>query len=124
MSVTDRRFWPFHPRFILIAIAVILISVLAVVAGLRAILKWPSTQSDNVVLIGILVLSLLPTFLSLLDVVIERAAVVEYGGVKIDFSQSREKAMVGITIAPNIGVQGVTDSSTMQILETLRQATS
>ena len=34
--------------------------------------------------------------------------------------------MVGITIAPNIGVQGqpVTDSSTMQILDTLRQATS
>jgi hypothetical protein len=123
---TERRFWPFHPRFILVAVALVLVSVLAVVAGLRAIPKWPGSQSDNVVLIGILLLSLLPIVLALLDVIIERGGVVEYGGVKIDFAQSKEKGMVGITIAPNIGVQGqpVTDSSTMQILETLRQATN
>jgi hypothetical protein len=108
------------------AVALLLASFLAVVAGLRVLLKWPAAQSDNIVLIGVLLLSLLPILLAVLDVIIERGGVVEYGGVKIDFSRSKEKGMVGITIAPNIGVQGqpVTDSSTMQILDTLRQATS
>jgi len=126
MSDADRKFWPFQPRFSLIAVALLLVSFLAVIAGLRIVLRWPSPQSDNIVLIGVLLLSLLPIVLALLDVIIERGGVVEYGGVKIDFSRSKEKGMVGITIAPNIGVQGqpVTDSSTMQILDTLRQATS
>jgi len=126
MSDDNRKFWPFEPRFILISVGLLLILSLALVAGLRMALKWPTANSDNIVLIGILLLSLLPILLALLDVIIERGGVVEYGGVKIDFSQSKEKGMVGITIAPNIGVQGtpVTDSNTMQILDTLREATN
>jgi hypothetical protein len=122
----NRQFWPFRPRFSLIAVALLLAFLLVVVAGIRATMKWPGTQSDNVVLIGVLLLSLLPIVLALLDVIIERGGVVEYGSVKIDLSRGKEKGMVGITIAPNIGVQGqpVTDSSTTQILDTLRQATS
>jgi hypothetical protein len=126
VSDAERKFWPFQPRYSLIAVALLLVLFLAVVAGLRVVLRWPSAQSDNIVLIGVLLLSLLPIVLALLDVIIERGGIVEYGGVKIDFSRSKERGMVGITIAPNIGVQGqpVTDSSTMQILDTLRQATS
>ena len=76
-------------------------------------------------LIGILLLSPMPVLLALLDVV-ERGGVVEYGGVKIDFFHRREKAMLGIIIAPNIGLQRqpVTDNSTMQMLEALRQSTT
>jgi hypothetical protein len=123
MRGTDQRFWPFQPRFSLIAVAFLLASFLAVVAGLRALLRWPAAQSDNIVLIGVLLLSLLPIVLAVLDVIIERGGVLEYRGVKIDFSRSKEKGMVGITNAPNIGVQGqpVTDSSTMQILNSSRR---
>jgi hypothetical protein len=106
--------------------AVSLVGLLLIVAVLRTLLHWPSEQSETVVLIGILLLSLLPIALALLDVIIERGAVIEYGNMKIDFSRSKEKEAAGITVAPNIGVQGrpVTDSDTTQILDTLRQATS
>lgn len=126
MSDDNRKFWPFQPRFILIAVGLFLILSLALVAGLRVALRWPTSQSDNIVLVGILLLSLLPILLALLDVIIERGGVVEYRGIKVDFSQSKEKGRAGITIAPNIGVQGtpVTESNTIQILDTLRQATS
>jgi hypothetical protein len=94
------------------------------VAILRTFLNWPSEQSEKVVLLGILLLILLPIALALLDVIIERGAVVEYKGIKFDFSRSRERGTVGFIIPPNIGVPGqpVTDSSTAQILDTLKQS--
>jgi hypothetical protein len=126
MNDADRRLWPFKPRASLISAAIILVGLLLLVGILRAILDWPSAQSENAVLIGVLVLSLLPVLLALLDFIIERGAVIEYGGIKVDFSQSREMGTAGITVAPNIGVRGqaVTDSSTTQILDALKQATA
>jgi hypothetical protein len=62
--------------------------------------------------------------LALVDVFIERGGVIEYGGVKIDFSKVPQMGVSGFTVPVNIGVRGepVTDSSTTQILDTLRQA--
>jgi hypothetical protein len=122
----EQKFWPFKPRLTLAATVLSLVGLLLVIAILRAIANWPSAQSETVVLIGALLLSLLPIGLALLDVIIERGGTVEYGKVKIDFSRSREKASAGLTVAPNIGVQGqpVSDSATAQILDTLRQATA
>jgi hypothetical protein len=126
MADVDRKFWPFKPRLTLAATALALVALLLAIAILRAISSWPSAQSETVVLIGVLLLSLLPIALALLDAIIERGAVIEYGKAKIDFSRSKEKHIAGITVAPNIGVKGqpVTDSGTTQILDTLRQATS
>ena len=63
-------------------------ALLTVVAGSRALLKWPSSESDNVILIGVLVLCLLRIALAMLDVLIERGGVLGYKGVRIDFSRS------------------------------------
>lgn len=78
------------------------------------------------VLIGILLFSLLPILLALVDVIIERGGVIEYGGMKLDFSKVPQVGMSGLTVPVNIGVPGqsVTDSSTTEILDALRQATA
>jgi len=126
MSDSDRRLRPLKQRFLLVATAVWLVGLLLTVAALRAITGWPGPQSETVVLIGVVLLSLLPIVLALLDVIIERGAVIEYAKVKIDFSQSKEKATTGIAVPPNIGAPGIPvfDASTFGILDTLRQATA
>ncbi len=126
MTDIDRRLWPFTRKTSLLAVAVILPSLLVLVAILRMISAWPSAQSESAVFIGIVVLSLLPLLLAVLDTIIERGAVIEYGHVRVDFSQSRDMGTTGLTVAPNIGVAGqaVTDSGTTQILDALRQATA
>jgi hypothetical protein len=126
MHESDRRLWPFRLRHSMIWVIMLLVGLLLLVATIRAYFGWPSDQSGNAVLIGVLVLSLLPILLPLLDIVIERGGVIEYGGVKIDFAQVRPMGVSGITVPVNIGVRGepVSDSSTTQILDTLRQATT
>jgi hypothetical protein len=116
--------WPFKRKASLFAAAAILPALLLLLAILRATSTWPSPGSEGTVLIGILVLSLLPIILALLDVIIERGAVVEYAGIKVDFSKTREMGTSGLTVPPNIGVRGqaVTDSSTTEILAALQQA--
>jgi hypothetical protein len=106
------------------AAALVLPGLLLVVAGLRAILRWPAGSSENTVLIGVLLLSLMPIVLSLLDVVIERGAAVGYGNLKIDFSKSRPMGSAGIMVPSNIGVRGkaVYDHETTQILDSLKRA--
>jgi hypothetical protein len=126
MSDADLKFWPYKPRLTLAATASALVALLFAVAALRALTGWPSAQSETAALIGILLLSLLPIALALLDVLIDRGGNIKYGGVEIDFSRGKERGTAGITIAPNIGVRGlpVTDSATAQILDTLKQATA
>jgi hypothetical protein len=124
MNDTDRRLWPFRPRASLISAAVLLVGLLLLVAVLRASAGWPSAQSENAVLIGVLLLSLLPILLALLDVIIERGTIIEYAGVKVNFSQSRDTGTPSITVASNIGVRGepISSSHTTRILDALKDA--
>ena len=126
MGDATRKLWPFAPKASLIWAIALLIGLVLALAVLRATLAWPSTQSENVVLIGVIVLSLLPIVLALLDLIIERGAVIEYAGIKVDFSQTRKMGVAGIVVPSNIGVRGqsVADSGTTQIVDALRQATA
>lgn len=126
MSELDRRFWPFRPRASVAAAITLLVGLWFIVALVRTFAGWPSANSEQAVLIGVLVLSVLPILLAVLDVSIDRGAVLEYKGVKIDFSRVHGIGMRAVTVPVNIGVRGqsVTDSSTTQILDALRQATS
>jgi hypothetical protein len=122
----DRRLWPFGSRASLVSAVVLLVGLMLLVAILRATVNWPSEKAESATLIAVLLLSLLPILLALLDVFMERGAVIEYAGVKVDFSQTRAMGTTGITVAANIGVRGraVTDSSTPQILDAIKQAAS
>jgi hypothetical protein len=93
---------------------------------LRITLDWPSPESETVVLLGIFLLSLLPVLLMLVNTVIERGGVVEYGGVKIDFSQVQSTEIPGPTVPANIGLTGqpVVDSGSSEILGIMRAMTS
>ncbi len=106
MNESDRRFWPFQPRISVISVILVLVGLLLIVAILRATLGWPGEKSENVVLIGVLLLSLVPVLLALLDVIIERGGVIKYGGVEINFSEVRQMGMSGIPISVNIGIRG------------------
>lgn len=124
MNESDNKFWPFRPRVGIISAILLLVGLLLTVAILRAIMGWPGEKSESAVLIGVLLFSLLPVLLALVDVIIERGGVIKYGGVEIDFSSVPQIGMSGITVPVNIGVRGepVNDSSTTQILDTLKQA--
>lgn len=126
MNESDSRFWPFRPRVSIISALACLVGLSLIVAILRARTGWPGEKSETAVLIGVLLLSLLPLILSLLDIIIERGGVIEYRGVKIDFSQARQMGISSFTVPANIGVRGqpVTDTSTKQILDSLKHATS
>jgi hypothetical protein len=126
MIDAERKLWPFDSRTSLIATAAIFVAVFLLVGVLRIVAGWPSAQSEGTVLVGILVLALLPIALRLLDVVIDRGAVIEYGGLKLAFAQSRDMGTSGLTIAANIGVRekAITHSGTKEILDSLKQSSA
>jgi hypothetical protein len=126
MNQSDRNLWPFKRRTSVISSVSLLFGLLIILALVRSKTGWLNQTSLSSLLIGVLVLSLLPLLLVLLDVIIERGGKIEFKGVKIDFAQARQMGMSGITVPANIGVRGepVNDSSTMRILETLKRATS
>jgi hypothetical protein len=126
MSDRERKLWPFRPRTSIAAAILLLVALLLIIAALRATIQWPGQQSETTILIGILLLSLLPILLAIVDVVIDRGGVIEYGGVKIDFSQVQKMETPGITVPVNIGAPGqqVSDSGTTEILDALRKATT
>jgi len=126
MSESTSRFWPFDARVSIVSAIALLVVLLFLVAVLRETINWPSEKSENFVLMGVLLMSLLPVFLAVVDVFIERGGVIEYKGVKIDFSQVQTVGISGITVPANIGVRGepVSDSGTSEILEALRRATA
>jgi hypothetical protein len=127
MNKPDRKFWPFRPRSSFAWSITILVGLLFVLTVLKKYGMWQiSEKSDTAVLIGVVLISLLPVLLAVLDIIIERGSVIEYGGVRIDFSQVPQMGMSGFTVPTNIGVSGqaVSDSSTTEILDALRHATA
>lgn len=126
MKNSDYKFWPYKPKYSII-IAIIIAIVFFVISGiLRSTVGWPPDESSNTILVGILLLSLLPVLLAILDVIVSRGGSIGFKDFKIDFSKVQQLGFSGFTVPPNIGVPGVavSDSGTGNILETLRKATS
>ena|SRR5688572_142762 len=126
MKNTDNKFWPYKPKISIVISISLAIVLLIIVAVVRSTASWPSDASTNVVLLGILLLSLLPVLLAVLDLIIGKGGSVGYKDFKIDFGKAQQSGLSGFTIPANIGVPGmaVTDSGTSNILEILKQATS
>lgn len=126
MDPFDQRLWPYKPRSAITSTIAIILVLLVLLGIAQSYIHWPSKDSEITVLIGILLISLLPILLALVDLIIARGGTIEMGGVKIDFSQMPQIGNAGISIPVNIGLSGqsVMDSSTTEILDALRQATS
>ena len=83
---TNHRLWPFGPRIMVLAVPSILLGLLIVVAITHGVAGWPDNETAKFVLLGILLFSLLPVILGLVDLIVERGAVLEFHGAKLDFS--------------------------------------
>ena len=126
MSQPNQKFWPFKPQGSIISAIALLVGLLLLMVILRSTTGWLSEESEATVMIGVIVVSLLPVLLAILDIVIEQGGVIGIKDIKIDFSQVTQQGMENFNIPVNIGVRGapVSDSDTTQILDALRGATS
>lgn len=119
----DPQLWPFSARAAILAVPLIA-AVLLIAFGIsRAVADWPQSRSDNLVLVGVVVLSLVPLLLVALDLVASRGGTIEVRGVAINFARQLQTHSE-LTIAANIGMPGVPvpDSGSEQILDSLRAA--
>ena len=118
MSEPDRKFWPFRPRTSIYWSIAMLVGMLFVLTVLKKYDMWQiSKESDTAVLIGVILVSMLPVLLAVLDIIIERGGVIEYGGVRIDLSHVPPTGMSRFTVPANIGVLGeaISDSRLIRI---------
>ena len=85
MNEPDRKFWPFRRRTSIAWSIAMLVGLLFALTVLKTSGEWQiSEKSDTAVLIGVVLVSLLPVVLAVLDIIIERGGVIEYGGMRVD----------------------------------------
>lgn len=120
MKKSEQHFWPFSKKSSVIS-SIVTLSIFIII--LKIVFGWPSKNSESIIIIGAIILSLLPIIFALIDVIIEKGIAFEVYGIKIDFSKVVEK-QVTFTIPANIGVRSekVNDSNTANIIESLRHA--
>ena len=126
MKNATLKFWTFSPIISLFTSLVIFVVLLSIVVFLRLKYNFPLDGSVTVLFVGILIFSLLPIALAIVDTIIERGASIEYKDFKVDFSKIQQLGTVGFTIPVNIGERGqaVSDSGTFNIIQSLKNATS
>lgn len=122
MNNDIKKFWPYKPGVTIIIVFLLLIFLLLISGMIRSLGYWVSDVSANVFLLGVLILSLLPLFLAVLDIIIERGGSIGFKDFKIDFSKVQQSGFSGFTVPANIGVPGVavSDNGTPNIIETLK----
>ncbi len=125
MASASKPLWPYSARASLLAAPIILVLLTTAIALMRGVLGWPTAASERTVLVGVSILSLTPLFLAVIDNLATQRAVLEFKGLKLDFARMARAAPSSMGVASNIGVPGqpITDSSTTQILDALRDAT-
>ncbi|MCI0580228.1 MAG: hypothetical protein L0332_18420 [Chloroflexi bacterium] len=124
MDKKSQNLWPYSSRAALLSVFGILAVLTLVVLIARVATDWPSESNEGVVLLGILILSLIPLLLLLIDMLVSNRAVLEYKGIKLDFSGTSPARLSTTTVPTNIGVPSkpVPDSSSTEILDALRNA--
>jgi len=124
------RLWPYGvlPAVAAIPFILLALGLLALVA--RTYLGWSVDMSDRLVLLVVVILSVVPLGLALLDFVASKGAVVGNQWIRIDFSKTvvetggarRETAGLPDNILS--AAESVTDSGGMKMVEAMRRATS
>lgn len=121
------RLWPYRRGTALLVSVLLLVVLLLALIGLRQAGALPGDRIGAWLLLGAVLLGLVPIFLSVLDVVVERGGTVEApGGVKISFAAVEVSARVDVsrtTISSNLGGTpgvSVADTGGATILQTLK----
>jgi hypothetical protein len=98
------------------------IGLFALARWARVSSDWPTAKSDNILLIGILVVGLIPMELLVIDALIRRGGKLSFQGIAIDLAVG--PPTVDLQIDTNIGLSGetVSDTASTQILDTLKRA--
>lgn len=126
---TKDKLWPFNKITAVVAIPLIWLVFAICLFLTHRYLNWPDVGSRELVTTIVMASGFVPIALVLLDFLSSRGAILSYKDVKIDFSNidlsGPEVRREYFDLADNIGVSGpiVTDTSPMNIIETLRQAT-
>jgi hypothetical protein len=121
------RLWPYRRGTALLASVFLLVVLVLALIGLRQANALPGDRIGAWLLLGVVLLGLVPVFLSVLDLVVERGGTVEApGGVKISFAAVEVSARVDVsrtTISGNLGGTpgvSVADTGGATILQTLK----
>lgn len=121
------RLWPYRRGTALLASVLLMVALLLALIGLRQANALPGDRISAWLLLGAVLLGLVPVFLSVLDLVVERGGTVEApGGVKISFAAVEVSARVDVsrtTISGNLGGTpgvSVADTGGGTILQTLK----
>lgn len=123
MANNGEKLWSFSKTAAILAIPIVWILFAILFFLTQKYSNWPGSESRELVMIVVIVVSFTPLALVLLDFAAKRRAVLDIKGVKLDFSQT--DITIDITGLPdNIGDPGalVTDSSPMKIMSTLERA--
>ena len=124
------RLWPYRRGTALLASVLLLVALLLALIGLRQANALPGDRISAWLFLGAVLLALVPVFLTVLDLVVERGGTVEApGGVKISFAAVEVSAQVDVsrtTISTNLGGTSpgvsVADIGGATVLQTLKPA--
>lgn len=120
--------WPYSKAAAIAAIPIIWVLFAIVFSLTKKYSNWPDAESRTVIIYITVLISLIPLALLLLDYFRRHGAVIDVKGVKIDFSRvdlsKPEVRRESFGIPENIGISGPiqTDTSPMDIIETLKEA--
>jgi hypothetical protein len=121
------RLWPYQRGTALLVSLFLLVALFLALIGLRQANALPGDRISAWLFLGAVLLALVPVFLSVLDLVVERGGTVEApGGVKISFAAVEVSARVDVsrtTISSNLGGTpgvSVADTAGATILQTLK----
>ncbi|MBK9014720.1 MAG: hypothetical protein IPM82_11930 [Saprospiraceae bacterium] len=126
MNNAKTKLWPYKPSSSILLALVLMAVLITAFILLGKVLNWPAKDSDVTVLIGVLLFSILPVVLVLIDAIMERGGSFEIEGFKINLPETTTNSALGFAVPDNIGAPGqpITDSSTTQILDALSKATT
>jgi hypothetical protein len=124
MTSDPVRLWPYETRYALLAAPILFVGVLLLFGIGHLAFGFPDKLEGGLVSV-LLLASLAPVALLLVDALVGRGATIEYLGIKLALG-SGANIPASVAVPTNIGVpaQPVSDSSTGQILDALRAAVS
>ena len=121
--------WPYSKQAALFVIPVVWVLSAIILGVTHNYLSWPDDDSAKLITFVVIALGLIPLALVLLDFAASTRAVLDFKGIKIDFSgvdlTKPEVRFESEGIPDNAGIEGevVFDSGPMQITKALEKAT-